>query len=639
MSRVFPSIGETTRRIGRIDAPDVPAGREARLLLVAAAVNVVLFAAVFSCLSIGYETNDDVRMTAIASGVMTGRPSQDLIVTSVLIGNVLKHLYQWTDRVNWYTLYLLAVHFATMTGLLYAFLRTRPARTSVILFGLLFAQFEVAQLLLLQFTSTAVLAGAVGVLLVIAASTPEAGRSRLAAAYGALLIVLSAMIRSDSLFYALALLAPFLAYEIAFGRRWPTYAQIGALVAVALMPVAYDAWYYSRDAGWRTFREYNALVRRLMDSPLVDYEPNTRFFFDRIGWSHNDWNMLRSLFDADPQLFSAARLKAIGDRFQGSSWGRTGARQYFEQRLAPWGVFRRMMYANMLLAVVLGRGRRLRLLLLGAGECLVVEILLVGFANYAKLAPRLILPAFDVATIIVFFEVLQTATEGRFLIWRQPASARIRGVAAVGAVAFCLCYALFCYRVASRHLLASESNAGGQHGFRALVGSIASRYVEPEPKVVFFDWAGAFPSQFTPPFDDSRTLRRCTLLLLDGWQINHPQFADRVARLGLGNLYRAAYENPNVHLFARPEYVPWIKRFALEHYQQRIFCARNDAYVVDTDFPSTAVGNFEFHVYQMAAGTPPPGVVAATPDIPTAARREDSPEKRAPHAARLASGL
>src|SRR5579859_979179 len=85
-------------------ASDRPLG-EARLLLIAAAINLALFAAILATFTLGYETNDDVGMAQIASGVMTGKPSAELIFTNLVIGETLKQLYQWSDRVNWYTLY------------------------------------------------------------------------------------------------------------------------------------------------------------------------------------------------------------------------------------------------------------------------------------------------------------------------------------------------------------------------------------------------------------------------------------------------------------------------------------------------------------------------------------------------------
>jgi len=159
-------------------------GTEARLLLLAAAINAALFAIAFSFLTLGFDTNDDVGMASIVSGVATGAPSADMVFSNILIGRVLQQFYQWTDRVNWYTAYLLTVHFATMTGLLYAFLRMQPSRTSVALFVIVFAQFEVALIQCLQFTSTAAMAGVVGVLLVLVSTTECGAKSLLAAVYG-----------------------------------------------------------------------------------------------------------------------------------------------------------------------------------------------------------------------------------------------------------------------------------------------------------------------------------------------------------------------------------------------------------------------------------------------------------------------
>jgi hypothetical protein len=476
------------------------------------------------------------------------------------------------------------------------------------------------------------------VLLVLASSTAEAGRSRLALAWGAMLIVLSAMIRDKSLYYAIVLLAPFLVYELAIRRRWGAYAQIGTIVALSLTVVVYDAWHYARDPRWRSFREYDALLGPLVDAPLAGYDSNTRFFFDRIGWSSNDWEMLQSLFNVDPQLFSAPRLKAIGDRFQGSSWGRTGSREYrayVDERLSALIVFRRMMYANVALAVLLCSGRRVRLFFLGAAACLLVEMLLMAFAVYAKLVARVILPAFAIVDILVFFELLQTVSERRFLIAPPAVSGRRRAAAAVGAAAFCLAYAACSYGVEERQLQASESNASGQSAFAKMTRNMVSRYVDRNPKTVFLDWAGAFPFQFTAPFDDFRTIRRCTILLLDGWWIRNPQFEDRLAQLRLGNLYRAVYENQDVQLIARPHYIKWLRGFTREHFQQKIFSARNDTFLVDTDFPNAAVSNLEIHVYHMAPGTSPRETDASQAESAAGRRTQQVAAMRAEASSRL----
>ena len=192
---------------------------DGRLLLTAAAINVVLFATVFGTLTVGYESNDDVGMAAVASGLMTGKPSAELIYSNIAVGLALKQLYTWTHRLNWYTVYLFVAHFAAMTGLLFSFLRIRSSLLSVVLFCLLFLEYELALLLWLQFTSIAIIAGIVGSLLLISRPA-ESGRAWLATAYGGFLIIFAGLMRSDSLFYGLLVVAPFLGERFVRLRQW-----------------------------------------------------------------------------------------------------------------------------------------------------------------------------------------------------------------------------------------------------------------------------------------------------------------------------------------------------------------------------------------------------------------------------------
>jgi hypothetical protein len=586
------------------------AGTEARLLLLAAVINAALFTITLSFLTPGFDTNDDVGMASIASGVLTGKPSQDLVVSSVLIGYVLKLLYQWTDRVNWYTFYLLAVHFATMTGLLYAFLRARFSRTSVVLFVLLFSQFEVSLLLWLQYTSVAVIAGIVGLLLVIVSNRPGAEKSRFATGYGALLIVLSGIIRANSMYYAVVLLVPFLVFELAIHRRWRTFAQIGAILAVALVPIAYNDWHYRSDASWRTFRQTHALVGSLLDSPMVEYNEKTRFFFDRIGWSRNDWEMLQSWFYTDPEVYSPAHLATIVDQFQGSNWGRIGSSAYRAESLETVSVVRTLMYANVLLAMLLARGVRLRVSLIGLTQCLLVEILLVDWSLYMKLVGRVMVPAFFATTVILFFIERRAAGERRFLI-TLPTGTSVRRLSAAVAIVFCLFYAGLCYRVTADHLMASESNRRNQRAFQTFVRTVDSRYVARNPAALFVNWGGVWPAQFISPFDDFRSMRRLPMISL-GWWLRSPPSDDQLRRLGISNLYRELYENPNIYLFASPTQLKFLSQFVQEHYQQRISIKRNDVYLVNADSDAT----WPLGVYQLTAATGPPDLFSEKSPMP-----------------------
>ena len=196
-------------------------------------------------------------MAQIVSGLTTGTPSAELIFSNILIGSVLKFLYGLTDRVNWYTLYLFGAHFLALTGLLWAFLRLQPSRTAAILFALLFVEFEVALLLRLQFTSTAILAAVSGIVLTLSRDETSGRRSMLATCCGAALVILAGLIRPDAMYYAIVLLLPLFAYEALFFRRWRPFVVIGLSVVAVATASALDGWHYRSDPAWREFMAYN----------------------------------------------------------------------------------------------------------------------------------------------------------------------------------------------------------------------------------------------------------------------------------------------------------------------------------------------------------------------------------------------
>lgn len=231
---------------------------KARLLLIAVATNAVVFAAVLSTLTLAYESNDDVGMAHIASGLLTGKPSSELVFTNILVGAILKQLYQWSDRVNWYTLYLLAAHFLSMTGLLFAFLRVRLSLLSFALFLLLFVEYEVGLLLWLQYTSVAMTAAIVSCVLLTSSSQSDPRDSRIATAYGGGLLVLAGIMRSDASFFALIVIGPFLVYRLISLRRWRPVLTMAAFGAIVLAAFGLSEWHYRSDPRWRDYRIVNA---------------------------------------------------------------------------------------------------------------------------------------------------------------------------------------------------------------------------------------------------------------------------------------------------------------------------------------------------------------------------------------------
>src|SRR6202034_3108453 len=128
-----------------------------------------------------------------------------------------------------------------------------------------------------------------------------------------------------------------------------------------------------------------------------------------------DWGMFSNWFFTDRETFSRARFEAILNRFEGSTWSRAKAAEYLSDSLRPISVFGTLVAANLLLAIVLAGGRA-RVLLVVAGEYLLIDALLVSFSLYAKLPARVVLPAYLSAVIVAFFVVLREASLRRHVL-------------------------------------------------------------------------------------------------------------------------------------------------------------------------------------------------------------------------------
>jgi hypothetical protein len=552
------------------------------LLAKAALINAVLFAAVLSCLTLGYETNDDVGMALTASGVLTGKPSHDLIGSNVLAGYLLQSLYGFTDRVNWYTLCLVAVHFVAMSGLLFLFLRTFRDRTSLILFVLLFAQFEVGLLLRLQSASLAVTAGVVGLLLVTAGLRAGNAKSHVAVTYGAVLIVLSGILRATSLSYAACLSLPFLVMEWLSRRQWRPIAQTVAIFVVALVPIAYDNLHYRADPAWNEFHKAHALLESLLDAPTVEYSEATRYFFDRIGWSRADWEMLESWFCPDLNLYSIPRLTRIVERFKGSNWGRARPADYVQNRFAPLIALQWMTFANLLLALLLSAGGRIKVLFLELCECLLLAVLFAYLSSFSKLPPHVLLPALFAVNIVSFFAILDAAVEQRFVIWRLPVGAAPRWIVGGAAMAFCAGYGWAFYHVAEHDLSVAQFNRHAQRGFRKIVGTVIDRYVAKDPSLVFVNCGETFPLVFCPPFDSTKQLRRIPLVWMY-WGLQPPHCDGRLRELGFNPLCSGIYRKPNVRVTVPQPRIRPFARYVQEQYGEQIVAKSNDNFLVDDE--------------------------------------------------------
>jgi hypothetical protein len=195
--------------------------------------------------AVRFDVGDDPAMEMLASGYVTGHPSEYLVFVNVLIGFVLKALYLGIPIVPWYPLLLLATVIFCLAGITRLLLQEDiPDRFCWLsLFGIVFGTYF---LMHLQFTSTAYLLGLLGMFIF------SQRTSRRSLVLAVILIVLGSLIRFDS--FLLLLITTAAATWFLSRRPWMDKAVFfAAILILSWSGRTFDHFYYDQQDDWRTY--------------------------------------------------------------------------------------------------------------------------------------------------------------------------------------------------------------------------------------------------------------------------------------------------------------------------------------------------------------------------------------------------
>ncbi len=307
-------MSEMTNLLRRLSGC-VAARRESlKLLGFAALLNAVLFGFLLAVLTPCYETNDDLNMQMIASGFYTGQPSEYLVFTNIVIGWPVRILYGLWSRGNWYLIYLLTVHYLALTAFAFLILSRRRYWLFAVLYAGFFLMVEARILLNLQFTTTAFLAGTVGVILLVDGLQPGRPAHWPKILVGIALITLMGLIR-EPVAPLLALISfPFLVEGFGW-KGWRRLLLAGVVcTGLFLAFQAINRWYYQRDPAWAEFYQYNRLNGRIRVTPIKTF---IRQAAPTVGWSENDAWIFEHWYFSDPEVYgSASKLRVLMEKLQ-----------------------------------------------------------------------------------------------------------------------------------------------------------------------------------------------------------------------------------------------------------------------------------------------------------------------------------
>ena len=525
-------------------------------LLFSFVVVLVLFVLALTFFVQTYRTNDDPGMASIVAGNgKTAHPDEHVRYSNVLLGFVLKGLYTVSPYFPWYASFHLLVQFFSMVFFLYAVINHRFSISRLIFFLLFFAGIELYFVTNLQFTMTSIIAGQCGIILMLSAlESKTEHRSWILICIGIFMLLLSCLIRRKGFYLTGLLSLPVLL--ITFIEKCKETSDKKSLIIkfsvfslctllITTAAVQYNKMYYDKDPEWSEFYRINTLKGQFIDYSRVSFTADTKHVFDEVGWSYNDFIMLRTWFYADLDVFSPEKMEKILSSFPPYVINRD-----IKLAFLNFIAILKDSYIYLLLFLFFALNINLRNwhdIVKAVGTFVIVISVAFYMILYLKLPDRVYFPMFTFFVTISLF-----LTDRDISIKPKPVN-----------IARML---LLLIIVLSFPGEMSEQYENGK--FVALKNRYLKQElaaIAPRKDQLYYTWGAVFPHQYILPFDNIEYLSNFKLIGLSS--ILHTPFTKhRMEEFGITDLYTGLYEKDNVFLIANPARLSNYIMYVKEHY-------------------------------------------------------------------------
>ncbi len=498
-------------------------------------LNIIFFAFQLAIFYPAFETNDDMGVMSFVNGVK-GTYDEHLVYVNSLWGRLLKSLYTWNVTIQWYTVIQYGLLFISFTAITWVMLRWLKHGSALWLVAVVLVVFTYQGYVRIQYTKSAGIYAAAGLLLLFYAIFQEK-LAKAAWAAGMLLALIGSFYRFDQFLCEFALFTALGLYALLSAkRRGASHTLVkcvvtaGILAACAGAGKGADMLDYTQE-DWRAYREYDAARSDLLDYGVPDYD-TYKETYDRLEIDKAGWQMLRWWTHTDTEKITAdtyRQLAALREK-------KTISRQFFEdlaKTVGPGLLKIHGFWAAVLMALLwILRGRK------GLSEWLTVLYLLAVTAFlYVFLFYRGRVLYTRVDTGIWLAAVL-------IFMWLQKPGRRI--------LPACLCLVILLaaaggmqYAGHEHWRIVCQQKAEQEHLDRQQV--LKEIHEDQEhlylTKIGTVSYASSYGVWEAVPFGSGDNQYP-----LGGWTANSPVYMEVLRRYGVGNPFRDMIDNEKVYL-------------------------------------------------------------------------------------------
>ncbi len=543
-----------------------------------------LFAGAFQVFTPFFFNNDDISQLFFAKGVGFGlEPSAYIGYSNISIGWLLKNLYLLSPKTPWFAYYYLSALFLGLWAFLASlFFQPRPA-FRVLLFCISCVSIDAYYFVLLHYTILSSLAF-----------------------QGALFLLVGLYEKGDSRWYWKGFLLSGLCLYLSFAMRLGPFLLAGLstlpwglwvfqkhrwtgsrrvfqpFIFIAALALSFLALFdhYGCDPGWKEFKRFNQARINLMDYRDVKYTPQTRPYFDSVGWSENDFRMFESWCFIDSHLYSVEKMQNLSRYFPSCFTDKPASSGSLNDIFSNYFTSQAVLTCLLTFLLFLP----LKFFRFFLVNFIWVIALFLYMMYFLKVPERIFLP---LLSYLLNLSIYYSNPRSPLLPERHP----LLGIFKICRSAFLGLAVLLSFSDAHRYFLLDQERL---HQVQGLQDTIAR--LNPTDQQLYVAWGNALPYEWIPALDDFEIYRNFHILGL-GVFAPSPHSEEMIRRFGLGDVLVDLAGKPNVFLICGPSEGAYYTRYMEEKHHLSIR-------------PLKVFSSPFFNVFKIQLRSPPPSYSA-----------------------------
>lgn len=241
-------------------------------------------------LTIQAENNDDPGMMMYISGFYSGKPGILPYIMGAPYTFIISRLYMLTTAVPWYGISFIIINTLAVLTILEKILRSKCTFKRYIFFMCLFIALFLYQLVDLQFTKVAGLAGCAAVILLYDDNIGLIKTRDIVLA--AVFAFLSFNIRYQCGYVAIVIMIYMALCNLILSKKWNKKQVLGIVVCIFTVVLSYIAnRCYVNNTGWKQYEQLNSQRSLFMDTEKIPFE-NNESLYENVGWDEDIYYLI-----------------------------------------------------------------------------------------------------------------------------------------------------------------------------------------------------------------------------------------------------------------------------------------------------------------------------------------------------------